>query len=271
MLRTPSRLSASGGSSGAAPALRLRYNRNFLPEYLSTVLISLGVSWVFLHLAPRGARPPGQNPHAILAVGIYGFAIAWLVGRTFRHRRDYETVVLAAGDGGRIELHAGGRTTDISDSTAVEGLTTFFGRSTRCLRLHGPLGETCVVNEVLAGYDGLKRAVESVTGRPRAADPEVPPRQLERAAARWAARHAALPPPDGFDPLRLASRLFCLVPVAVLDFAASGALTIASDVHGQPDLAVYASPAALLASALMARYVYYYLFTNAALNRSPLS
>ena len=84
--RTPKSPTTLAPPDHPARRVRFRYNHIFLPEYVSTVLISLAVSALFMSLTAGGQRPRlWTNPHApaatavylLVACGLLAFIMAW--------------------------------------------------------------------------------------------------------------------------------------------------------------------------------------------------
>lgn len=253
-----------------ARALCLRYNAVFLPEYVSTVIISVIISLLCLVAAPLGQKLPGQRVHAVTAAGLYTAMSGWLLFVTWSHRMRYGTVMLShvAEDRPGVRSSQGVVPFDMV-SRVEEDLEGFFGRAIRVLRIHDRLGCTLSVNEGLVGYDHLRRVFASLCETGVEVTPNVRPEHMDAAKRHWDELHDVLPAPAGIIDFiaRCGWRTICLIPVAfgdlMLNLALIGALLRAQ----QPVLLYYAAPFSLLISAILARFVYYYLLTSVVMNR----
>lgn len=274
MVSTTQGLSESVSSSRRGPArarqLCLRYNTVFLPEYISTLVISLMVSWLCVVAAPFGAQLPGLRVHAMASASLYAGIVGWLLFVTWSHRRQHGTVLLTHPADEPPHLRTSRGMVPLHSITRVEeDLDAFFGRMIRVLRIHDRHGGTLCVNEGLVGYEQLRRVFASVCDTGVELSPNVVPKQMDATKARWDELHALLPAPAGFVEYvsRCGWRVACLIPVAFGDLLLA-LVTAGTMVRlQQPALLYYGAPLGLLVSALLSRYVYYYLLTSVLMNR----
>ena len=246
---------------------RLRYNATFFPEYISISIISLFISWLVLANPLQGALPLVQNPHTVPGLVSYVLVILLLQGMAVRYRMRWPAVRLMHAGPSQIVLKVGSMSIDLGEVERLEeGLGRFFGRRSRTLTVLDSRGMAIEFNDGLDRYEQLKRCVERISQTAVVIGADA--MELSRARDRWQRRHSRFPSEEKFNILRIASRLFCLIPVVFFDLFLNGVMCAHLDRVRQPDLAVYVSTLSLLLSAAVARYVYYYLFTSELLHRS---
>ncbi|QDT38654.1 hypothetical protein [Stratiformator vulcanicus] len=251
-------------------SIRLRYNSVYLPEYISTVLLSLIVTALFVGSWPAVDGNLSRMVHLGLAAGLYSILIAMLIRSTWLHRFHFGSVRFSVSESDEPLLSTNGRVIPVRLISSVrESIGAFFGRPARCLHVQTIEGHQFDIYEAVRGFDNVPRLLTGV-GAPRAVlSGEVIPEERDRLRQRWIDRQTNFPPPEhAADVLgRSAFRVMCLVPVATVDVAINAALTIFLRRIGQDALTVYAAPIGLAVSAVIARYVYYYLFSSVRLNR----
>jgi hypothetical protein len=251
--------------------LRFRYNSVFLPEYFTTVLISVPVSTLFL-VVPHGGvpGPAWKSAHGPIALGLYALLTVWVLFQSLYYRLVWHSVVLRADKGGELLLHAGARTFQVADiADARESLQGFFGRTARTVELADGRGWPVTVNESLVHYEHFKFALDSLLPEGIRPASETDDARAARIAAAWQERHKLFPRAGSAREVvaRLVWRIVCLLPVAVIDVMTSALSHVLLRRLRQLELMVYSAPLSLLISCLIARYVYYYLFTSTVLNR----
>lgn len=251
--------------------IRFYYNSVFLPEYLSTIMISVPVSAFFMTTPIGGARRAlVGNHHLPIALAAYGALALWLLGVTIYHRLMYHVVIVRSNEDGETTLQFGTYTIELS---LIDGLdeefTRFFGRSSRSIAVLDARGWRARIYEAVFGYDQLKDLLEQLTD-----NPVQPSREHEADAGMpiqkaWEERHEIFPVPDGLGDIlgRLTWRAVCLIPVVVFDVVINALIILSLSGLRQQELMVYSAPLSLVASSLVARFVYYYLFTSTAMNR----
>ena len=268
------------GRAERSRLLRLRYNRVFLPEYVSTVALSAVIGGLFLG-AVRGEPDAAVAPHFAAATALWISLAVVLLRQTWAHRvRFGDVLVLAefaedgfAADGddrpAAASVRVGGRWWRCPELEGVrESVGGFFGRSARVLRLTDGVGRTAEIYESLPAFDRLPALLAALSDRTPVLGAEVEDGQRDRLRAAWRRRHETFPQPGGSEWLNNAAfRALCLIPVAGVDLVLTASLTLLAARLGRPGLAFWVSPVALLTSACIARFVYYYLFTSARLNR----
>lgn len=260
----------SGGRNGRTGRLRLPYNSIFLPEYVSTVILSVLISWFFLTNVNRIGRGWGQMFHLSAASAGYVLLAAFLIWITWRYRVWFSDVLFLSGGDGRTRVRVSRRWMDLEHLESLEEIVgSFFGRAARILTARNSSGELFEVNECLSGYDELKmilrelRGIEVTSAERRTAE------EMQALQMRWRRRHQVFPPAFTLIDAagRLSFRVFCLLPVAAVDVTINAVLNILLQNAGRGALVVYVAPLSLFVSAFIARYVYYYLFTSTRLNR----
>jgi hypothetical protein len=251
--------------------VRFRYNHIFLPEYVSTVLISLAVSALFMSLTAGGQRPRlWTNPHAPAATAVYLLVACGLLLLTWHARRRCGPVELQHDATGELTLRAGPRLVALGEVVTIqETFDRLFGRTVRALVLSDGRGEPATVHEALFHYDEFVAVLGRSTGVPVRRAAEFDAARAERSAKAWQERHALFPPALSVDDVarRFGWRMVCLLPVAGMDILLSGLTMLLLSRAGQMDLMVYSAPLSLAASGLIARYVSFYFFTSTVLNR----
>lgn len=248
-------------------ALRLRYNPVFLPEYFSTIVISLAISIPFLVVPIQGAKPLWQNPHAPVGLALYGVVIFLFLHLTFEARRRHRRLVVEADPDLGITVRSGDRIVrlDRLDRCTLD-LGSHYGRRARELHLLDAQGHELVVHDGLVGLDEFRRLLGSLLDQP--IDVLHDDRQLEiDVAESWRERHAIFPTTVDASIARAILRFFFLIPVAFVEFVSNLWLNFELIRSGLAPLTVYCAPLTLLFAGLVNRYVSYYLLTSRRMNR----
>lgn len=244
-----------------------RYHRPFLPEYLTTIAISLAANWIVVALSESDQVPVEGNPHVFGAVGAYTAVIFTLVGLTLYHRFKFCTVTLT--DAGLIRTFFGftfSRVPFTEIDSVEEQRGTFFGRSARVLALRTRGLEEIAFTDCIYRYEDLKEKVILAAGKEPTNVEPLSERQFERLKESAAERDAVFGEPGLHTTQRLPFRVFCLIPVGLVDLV--GALLVLYEVFGEgPEgkgnpFAVYAGAVTLALSAVVARFTYYYIFST---------
>jgi len=247
------------------------YNRAFLPEYLSTVVISLIVTWLTSGVSGVARQMGERNPHFAPSLVLYGALATALLVLTAYHRRRHSAVRVTV-EGierrflGRRVLFVGWA----EAAEVVERWGRFFGRGCRTLEVVLYGRAPIAISDFIHGYKSLRRQLEEAWGKPiRNKD------LLSEDIARF--ESAATQRAEAFERRSTAPghvavlnvRVGALLPVFVVDVAVSMALIhgvfMLPGPHAFDPRVVYASSIALLCAALTARWVYYYLFSSAFL------
>ena len=252
-------------------SIRFRYNPVFLPEYLSTVLISIPISAVFMTTPMGGGRGAfAANPHLAVAAALYVAIAAVLLGLTFLYRRRFRPVVFFCVGENHVWIDAGREEIPLPDVAEVrQSLGKFFGRTVRRLKIEDHRGGTVVVCDALFDYDFLKSLLAELLGKKSLPEPNDEPKQIERVGRLWQERHAIFPATETVGDVlsRLSWRGVCLLPVAVVDVLINLATILSLSKFQQHTLMVYSAPLSLLVSGFIARFIYYYMFTSTLMNK----
>jgi hypothetical protein len=247
--------------------LRLRYNNVFVPEYFSTIVISLTISVPFLIVPINGGIPIWNNPHAPIGIGLYLLCIGLLAWQTVHHRLRCRRVIVSLDPEAGVTVRTGDVVVPLKRLDRAElRIDRFFGRRVRALHLRDVRGHELVVHDALDGFDEFLRLVQHLVDRPLEIDPRLPEVE-ERIAEAWAERHRLFPLTVEASVSRTVFRVFFLIPVAFVDFVSNLWLNFELMFAGLPALAVYVGPITLLLSAVVNRYVSYYMLTSRRMNR----
>jgi len=252
-------------------SLRFRYNPVFLPEYLSTIALSIAISAVFLLAEPLGGGVGLKGMHANIAFTLYGVIASLLLALTIFYRRKYRRFVFRSDDDHPgVSLHGKGRVFHLADVDRIEEyLGSFFGRKARTVRIEDPQGWPLEIAESVVDYNGLKRLLAELAERPIEPARDFLPEEAEKVREIWEERHEMFPAPrdvsEAFQ--RVLWRGVCLLPVCVFDILLNAVVSFSLDGLGRMEFRVYSAPLSLTLSGIVARYVYYYLFTSTALNK----
>ena len=248
-------------------SLRFRYNPVFLPEYLSTVLISIPISAVFMTTPLGGGRGAlVANPHLGFAIALYVLVAGWLLTLTVIYRLRFCPVVFSS----LGQMEAGGRQIEIPNVTgAQQSLGKFFGRLVRLIRVENHRGESVLLCDAMFDYDAIRRLLEELISQRISDFPHDDPKSVHRVKSTWTERHEMFPPSETLGDVfsRLSWRGVCLLPVAVVDVLINLATILSLSRFQKHALMVYSAPLALLASGFIARFVYYYMFTSTTMNK----
>lgn len=248
--------------------LTFRYHQPFLPEYVTTIAISLAVNWMVLASSRPGQLPAGDNPHVYGALAAYTAVILTLLGLTVYHRYRFSTVTLT--DSGTERRFLGFNFSQVAFDeidSVEERRGGFFGRSARLLVLRTRAMEETVIADFVHGYDRLRE--ELLARWPGTPTNKEPLSEREFAQLKEAARLRDLV--FGLPGLhnvkkRVPFRVMGLLPVVGVE--ALGAALVIYEVFGEgpqggPNpLSVYAGAVTLALSGLAARFTYYYIFST---------
>lgn len=251
--------------------IRFRYNQVFLPEYLSTILISIPISAVFMTTPLGGGRAAlVANPHLAFAIAGYVVVALWLLGLTLLYRlRSAPVRFLSMGKNTAwIET----RSRQIRSDQVVETrqwLAKFFGRLVRQTRIEDNRGNAIQFNDAMFHYDAVRTFLAQLLDRDLDQFPHDEPKLVERVQRLWHERHIMFPASETLGDVfsRLSWRGVCLLPVAVFDVLINLATILSLSKFQQHQLMVYSAPLSLLTSGLIARYVYYYMFSSTTMNK----
>lgn len=252
-------------------SIRFRYNPVFLPEYLSTILISIPISALFMGTDMGGGRAAMvANPHLGVAVGMYLALAAWLIVITVLHRRRYGPIIFHCMGPGTVLIDSGTGQIDLpSIMEAKQSLGKFFGRIVRRVHIEDTRGATIMLCDAIFDFDAARALLKQLLGKDIPEFPHEEPAKMERARAHWRERHAMFPATESLGDVfnRLSWRAVCLLPVAVMDVAINvGAHFFLKEFH-QVKLMVYSAPLSLLVSGFISRFIYYYMFSSTTMNK----
>ncbi|WP_166825272.1 hypothetical protein [Thalassoroseus pseudoceratinae] len=252
--------------------LRFEYNGVFLPEYLSTVLISIPISTLFLATPQLGGLKNWlQSPHVPIACGLYTLiALALLIQTIYSRLFRYHDVQFLPQEDGRVLLYAGLRTFDLDEvDSAKESIGRMYGRTVRLVEVSDGRGWPVPVSECLFHYEQFKLTLASLIRGRIETDPVLTESLQKKVGDAWAERRKLFPPATTAAQFagRFGWRLICLLPVAFMDLLINTFSVIILNGLKREEWMVYSAPLSLLLSCLVARYVYFYLFTSTVLNR----
>ena len=247
---------------------RFRYHSAFLPEYVSTIAISLFIMWGVGRIYVRELPPLSGNPHALPAFGLYVLLAAVLLGLTVRHRWVHCDLLVADEwmEGRRFGLQV-----FLIGWSQVEDLVerrgAFYGRRARVLSVVVYGRAPIVIADSIERYHRLRKRIAEASGKAirveGLSDDDV--RRFQEAEGE---RHAAFQVDSGFlgALVRVGGWLFSLLPVFVVDvittmFLMHGVFREPGYFRFKPGV-YWANVIALGAAAVAARYIYYYLFSS---------
>ena len=245
-----------------------RYNSVLLPEYVSTIAISMVTTLIVA--SDKKIWPTHGNPHYAVALALYGVLALLLVWLTL-HARWRWCVITIEDETVRGSLFGleRFRIRFLDVESIQERIGKFFGRRARRLTIRSFRHDPVEIADFIYDYERLKRllgerwgrAVEQVGGTPE---------QWEQLRERALKRKRVFGWPRPWRILLLIPvRAVGLMPVLFVDLFFT--LFIVFGFHGDPKggdpRAVYAAPIALAAAALTARCVYYRLSSSIRLNR----
>jgi hypothetical protein len=241
------------------------YHSAFLPEYFTTVCITVLVNWAVNAYSPVDPIPIKDNPYVPSAWILHLWVVVFLLGLTAYYRWRYCTVSLSPDALTRSFPSAAGWAVAFSEiDRLTEHRGWFFGRRARVLEIGVWGGGSVRVTDFIHGYEDLKATLAEASGKP--VEHEVAEEgALARLRLRATEREKVFGPAGPFDfLLRIPSRFICLLPVFLLDLIMT--LRLVYGAFYQDFLAVFAGTIVLLVSALGARFIYYYLFSSVFLN-----
>lgn len=250
--------------------LCFRYNSAFLPEFLTTLAISVPVSLFFMTSPLGGMQRGGLNPHVPAALAAYCGIGGGMIFLSVWYRIRYWNVRISGACREDLILHVHGRRYAVAELDKMEvRIGSFFGRAARVLSLTDAQGSETEVCEAVVRFDDLQHVLAQLSGKPARRSPRHLPAEFERLIAAWNERHKFIPEPQTAEEMlnRFGWRFVCVLPVAVFDVVINVAVILLLNRFQRMELMVYSAPLSLLASGVIARYVYYYLFTSTAMYR----
>jgi hypothetical protein len=245
---------------------RFAVNPSLLPEYASTVLISLLVGSL---LSASGRLPalPRDNAQVVAAGVAYGAVAALLLAATLRNRWRFPAVRIdeAGFSTTALGLVTGAFLWGRIDSVEV-GPGRFFGRPARILTLKSADTVALEVPDHYFEWEDLVERASREAHRPVSRHGSLGEAEAEQLMYVAMERDALFGPRDSVLMffLRLPIRALYLLPVAFLDVAAGLWFTAGlegSSRHPSP-AAAWAAPLSLAASAVISRWVSYTLVTS---------
>lgn len=250
--------------------IRFRYNQVFLPEYLTTIFISVPISAVFLN-DPLGGVPVALvgNPHVIVAIAIYFLTALWLFALTLLYRLRYAPVrFYRRGETVWIETR-GRRIRSDQIVDAQQSLGKFFGRMVRQTRIEDNRGNAIPFSDAMFQYDSLRLFLGELLNRDLNQFPHEEPQRVERVQRLWHERHTVFPPSETLGDVfgKLSLRAVCLLPVALFDVLIGWATLFLLNNFQRQELMIYSAPLSLLTSGFVARFIYYNMFSSTTMNK----
>lgn len=245
-----------------------RTNSVLLPEYITTIVISLLTSLVVM--SDRELLVLRDNPHYAIASALFVAVVLVLVWLTLRARWrwctihiDDETVRGSLFGVSKFELWLA------SVISIREEAFRLYGRRARRLTLRSTRHDPIEVADLIYGYERLKALLVERTGRTveRLASQD---ETMEKLHVRAAKREAVFGRPRPWRALLfLPARAIGLLPVWFIDLVF--ALVVVFAFRGDSDVpdprAVYSAPIALAAAGMAARFIYYRISSSIRLNR----
>jgi hypothetical protein len=139
----------------------LPYNAFFLPEDISTVVLSVLISWFFLANMNVVIRS-GHVATAGIGYGLFALFLLWM---TWQHRVAYSDVILRRNADGRMSIRAAREWIDLEQLESLdETVGSFFGRRTRIIHSRSSVNETFEINECLSGFGQMKSILNELCG-----------------------------------------------------------------------------------------------------------
>ena len=254
-------------------SIRFRYNPVFLPEYLSTILISIPISALFMTTPIGGGRAAlVGNPHLGVAMGLYVSIAGWLLMLTILYRRQFCPVIIYCNGHNAVWVDGGQGEIALPNVAEVrQSLGKFFGRVVRRIHIEDNRGTAVVFCDAIFHFDHVRTLLAELLERNLAGVLQEESKQVDKVKANWDKRHTMFPAPETLGDVlsRLSWRGVCLLPVAVVDVLINLATILSLSRFQKHTLMVYSTPLSLLVSAFIARFIYYYMFTSTTMN-TPL-
>jgi len=251
------------------PPTRFAVNPVLVPEHGSTVLISIMVGAV---LSATGKLPelPKNNFHVVAAGISCGAVAAFLLFLTLRNRWTFPAILI---DDDGFTTSAFGFTTGTSlwgriDSAEI-GKQRFFGWTARVLRLKSGGTVALEAPDFYFGWEELVERAVALSRRSATRHSSLADRAAARLMFSAMARDAMFGPSESIPMflIRLPLRAIYVLPVAAMDIAAG--LWLTSALGGENPVpnpaSAWAAPLGLAASAVVARWISYYLSTSLTL------
>ncbi len=252
-------------------SIRFRYNPVFLPEYLSTILISIPISALFMATPMGGGRAAMvANPHLGVAVGLYLAIACWLLMMTILHRRKYGPVIFHTMGHNAVWIDSGQGEIDLPNIAEVkQSLGKFFGRMVRWIHIEDTRGRSVMVCDAILGFDAVRALLTRLLEKDIPSFPHEEPEKTERVKAVWRERHDMFPATETLGDVfaRLGWRAVCLLPVAVGDVLINVFTHLFLSRFQHDKLMVYSAPLSLLVSSFICRFIYYYMFSSTTMNK----
>ena len=191
-----------------------RYNSALLPEYVSTVVISLLTTWIVVSASTDQPLPTRGNPHFVPSVVMYCFLGVLLLGRTVHYRWKWCTISVDESTirGSLFGVEKFGISFSNMESLKEE-IGRFFGRRSRRLIIRSYRHEPVVISDFIFDYERITQLVGERTGLTIEQDEELGD-ERERLSAKSRQRDQVFGRPGPFSfLLRVPERAFCLLPV----------------------------------------------------------
>jgi hypothetical protein len=252
-------------------SIRFRYNPVFLPEYLSTILISIPISALFMATPIGGGRAAFvANPHLGVAIGLYLSIAGWLMMLTIMYRRQFCPVIFYCQGHNGVWIDGGRGEISLPNVAEVrQSLGKFFGRIVRRIHIEDNRGNSAVFCDAIFHFDQVRNLLAELLDGPEAGFLHDEPSLVDRVKSLWDERHTMFPATETLGDVfsRLSWRGVCLLPVGVVDVLINLTTILSLSKFQKHTLMVYSAPLALLVSAFIARFIYYYMFTSTTMNK----
>ncbi len=264
------RAGEAGAPAGGFIGRTFRYNRDFLPEYGTTVGLSLVNTAIVVALEGK-AMFSRWNPHFIPATLAYVAVVLVLLWLTFHARIRYCSLTVRRTGIERTFLGFVLTRCPFDQIDYVEEWRdSFFGRSARFLLIAMRSAETLTVTDFIRGYDCFREGIVALERREVRKSEPLADDQYERLAAAAKERDSVFAPQEGsIFQRRVPLRVTGLVPVWGVDFLITLVMIHRwfKDRGVLSELVIYSAALGLAVSAVVARYTYYYIFSSARLRR----
>ncbi|MBN1918863.1 MAG: hypothetical protein JW889_13235 [Verrucomicrobia bacterium] len=246
-----------------------RYNSALLPEYVTTIIIS--VLTTLIVMTDRELLLTHDNPHYSIASAIFAVLALLLVALTLRARWRWCTITVddATVRGSLFAIPK----FELPLSTVVsikEEVARFYGRRARRLTIRSTRHDPVEIADFIYGYNHLERMLGERSGA--SVEPvAIAPEMMDKLRRRALKRHEVFGRPRPWRVLlSIPVKVVGLLPVLCVDlfFTLTVIFTFHGDSQARDPRAVYAGPISLAAAALAARYAYYPLASSIRLNRT---
>lgn len=256
---------------------RFTYNRVFIPEFFSTVVISIAVTLLTGFWFSKTVHNI-NSIHKTPSIVLYTLLIIFALYISIHFRRKYSYFVV---DSKGLERKGSWYSVPFVGfdeiRTIRESRGEFFGKESRFLHIELKNNEIIKIYDYIFGYDELHRAIEKGIGRKIRQDAFLTHGHVHNFAkenytnlsqklkAQSKKRDKVFGDPNNFydNIMEIGRRMLCLLPVCATEFYLK---MMIDAVFGRnkdvpTTLSFYSSFISLLISIMVARYVYFNLFS----------